>query len=85
MHKYYIMFYIIQNEREIPMTQAKSFLKEIDFTKQELEELIDLSIKFKQLKKERIPHKYLDGLNIALIFEKHLQEPAQLLQWLVRT
>ena len=52
------------------MTKAKSFLKEIDFTKQELEELIDLSIKFKQLKKERIPHKYLDGLNIALIFEK---------------
>ena len=52
------------------MTQAKSFLKEIDFTKQELEELIDLSIKFKQLKKDRIPHKYLDGLNIALIFEK---------------
>ena len=52
------------------MTQAKSFLKEIDFTKQELEELIDLSIKFKQLKKERILHKYLDGLNIALIFEK---------------
>lgn len=52
------------------MTQAKSFLKEIDFTKQEVEELIDLSIKFKQLKKERIPHKYLDGLNIALIFEK---------------
>ena len=33
------------------MTQTKSFLKEIDFTKQELEELIDLSIKFKQLKK----------------------------------
>lgn len=52
------------------MTQAKLFLKEIDFTKQELEELIDLSIKFKQLKKEKIPHKYLDGLNIALIFEK---------------
>ena len=52
------------------MTQTKSFLKEIDFTKQELEELIDLSIKFKQLKKEKIPHKYLDGLNIALIFEK---------------
>ena len=55
------------------MTQAKSFLKEIDFTKQELEELIDLSIKFKQLKKERIPHKYLDGLNIALIFEKIIE------------
>ena len=52
------------------MIQTKSFLKEIDFTKQELEELIDLSIKFKQLKKNRIPHKYLDSLNIALIFEK---------------
>ena len=36
------------------MTQAKSFLKEIDFTKQELEELIDLSIKFKQLKKAEL-------------------------------
>ena len=32
--------------------------------------MIDLSIKFKQLKKNRIPHKYLDSLNIALIFEK---------------
>ena len=46
------------------MTQTKSFLREIDFTKQELEELIDLSIKFKQLKKDRIPHKYLDGLDV---------------------
>lgn len=66
------------------MIQTKSFLKEIDFTKQELEELIDLSIKFKQLKKNRIPHKYLDSLNIALIFEKHRQEPVQPSLWLVR-
>ncbi len=51
---------------------------------QELEELIDLSIKFKQLKKEGIPHKYLDGLNIAFTFENiHKNCPA--LQWLVRT
>lgn len=47
-----------------------SFLKEIDFTKEELLNLLDLSIKFKELKKKRIPHKYLEGLNIALIFEK---------------
>lgn len=47
-----------------------SFLKEIDFTKEELVELIDLGLKFKELKKKRIPHKYLEGLNIALIFEK---------------
>ena len=52
------------------MTLATSFLKEIDFTKQELEELIALSLKFKELKKNRLPHKYLEGLNIALLFEK---------------
>lgn len=52
------------------MAKSLSFLKEIDFTKDELLELIDLSINFKELKKKRIPHKYLEGLNIALIFEK---------------
>ena len=52
------------------MTAAKSFLKEIDYTKEELEALIDLSMQFKKLKYDRIPHKYLEGLNIALIFEK---------------
>lgn len=52
------------------MAQALSFLKEIDFTKEELMDLIDLSIKFKQLKNDKMPHKYLEGLNIALIFEK---------------
>ena len=52
------------------MTKALSFLKEIDFTQAELMDLIDLSLIFKDLKRKRIPHKYLDGLNIALIFEK---------------
>lgn len=52
------------------MTQARSFLKEIDFTKEELMQLIDSSLEFKKLKKEKISHKYLEGLNIALIFEK---------------
>lgn len=52
------------------MTATKSFLKEIDYTKEELEALIDLSLQFKKLKKQRIPHNYLEGLNIALIFEK---------------
>ncbi len=52
------------------MMKATSFLKEIDFTKKELNDLIDLGLKFKALKKSRIPHKYLEGLNIALIFEK---------------
>lgn len=52
------------------MVKNNSFLKEIDFTKEELNDLIDLGLKFKELKKARIPHKYLEGLNIALIFEK---------------
>ncbi|MGT2908220.1 ornithine carbamoyltransferase [Streptococcus dentiloxodontae] len=52
------------------MPKNNSFLKEIDFTKQELMDLIDLSLKFKELKKNKIPHHYLQGLNIALIFEK---------------
>ena len=49
---------------------AKSFLKEIDFTKEELLGLIDSAAKFKTLKKKKQAHKYLEGLNIALIFEK---------------
>ncbi|GMA70496.1 ornithine carbamoyltransferase, catabolic [Leuconostoc litchii] len=50
--------------------QGKSFLKEIDFNKKELETLIDLAAHFKYLKKNNIPHKYLEGKNIALLFEK---------------
>lgn len=47
-----------------------SFLKEIDYSKEELNGLIDLAIRFKQLKKQGISHTYLQGLNIALLFEK---------------
>ena len=39
------------------MTKQKSFVKEIDFTKEELLELIDLGLAFKELKKKRILHK----------------------------
>ncbi len=49
--------------------QGKS-LKEIDFTKIELETLIDLAAHFKYLKQQHIPHQYLQGKNIALLFEK---------------
>lgn len=50
--------------------QGKSFLKEIDFTKDELQYLIDFAAHLKELKKQNIPHKYLTGKNIALLFEK---------------
>ena len=63
------------------MTKQKSFVKEIDFTKEELLELIDLGLAFKELKKKRILHKYLEGLNIALIFEKASREGVRLSRW----
>lgn len=50
--------------------QDKSFLKEIDFTAEELNYLIDFAIHLKKLKQKNIPHKYLQDKNIALIFEK---------------
>ena len=50
--------------------QGKSFLAEKDFTKQELHYLIDLSQHLKTLKKQGISHRYLEGKNIALLFEK---------------
>ncbi|MCT1797210.1 ornithine carbamoyltransferase [Aerococcus viridans] len=52
------------------MFQGRNFLKEIDFTKEELNYLIDFSIHLKDLKKRGIPHEYLKGQNIALLFEK---------------
>lgn len=50
--------------------KGRSFLAEKDFTKAELEYLIDFSIYLKQLKKQNISHRYLEGKNIALLFEK---------------
>lgn len=50
--------------------QGRSFLKEADFTKEELNYLLDFSLHLKQLKKQNIPHEYLKGQNIALLFEK---------------
>lgn len=52
------------------MLQGKNFLKETDFTAEELNYLIDFSIHLKELKKNNIPHRYLEGQNICLIFEK---------------
>ena len=52
------------------MFQGRSLLKEIDFTKAELMYLIDFAIHLKALKKNHIPHPYLAGKNIALLFEK---------------
>ena len=48
----------------------RNFLKEIDFTADELQYLIDLAIELKSAKRERREVKHLQDRNIALIFEK---------------
>jgi len=50
--------------------QGRSLLAEKDFTKEELTYLIDFAQHLKELKKKGIPHHYLEGKNIALLFEK---------------
>lgn len=48
----------------------RNFLKLLDFTPEEIKELIDLAKKLKAEKKAGILHKNFVGKNIALIFEK---------------
>lgn len=50
--------------------KGKSFLKLLDFTPEQIGELIDLAASFKQMKKEGKAHRLCEGKNIALIFEK---------------
>ena len=50
--------------------KGKDFLKLLDFTPAEIEYLIDLAAELKDKKKKGIPHKFCEGKNIALIFEK---------------
>ena len=50
--------------------RGKNFLKLIDFTSDEVRYLIDLSKDFKSMKRAGVQHKYLEGKNIVLLFEK---------------
>ena len=49
---------------------GRNFLKLLDFSSAEIEYLIDLSADFKRLKRTGTPHRYLEGKNIVLLFEK---------------
>lgn len=49
---------------------GRSFLKLYDFTTEEIKYLLELSKEFKKLKMAGVPHKYLEGKNIVLLFEK---------------
>lgn len=49
---------------------GRSFLKLLDFTTEEIEYLLNLSRNFKDLKRTGTPHKYLEGKNVVLLFQK---------------
>lgn len=53
-----------------PNLKGKSFLREMDFSKEEFVYFIELAMKLKDEKKHGIPHRHLEGKNIALLFEK---------------
>ena len=48
----------------------RSFLKLLDFTPEEITGLLDLAAELKEKKHAHIPHRVLEGRNIALVFEK---------------
>ena len=50
--------------------RGRSFLKLIDYTPEEIRYLLDLAKDFKSMKRAGTVHKYLEGQNIAIIFEK---------------
>ncbi len=50
--------------------QGRSLLGLADYTPEEINYLIDLGQQFKNLKNTRTPHRYLEGKNIVLLFEK---------------
>ena len=50
--------------------KGRSFLKLLDFSKEEIEYLLDLAASLKEQKKSGKPHRLCEGKNIALIFEK---------------
>lgn len=49
---------------------GRNYLKLLDFTPDEIRYLISLARQFKSLKLAGTPHKYLEGKNIVLLFEK---------------
>lgn len=57
-------------ENTIVDMNGKSFLTLLDFSEEEILSLIDLAGELKEKKKAGVPHRYLEGQNIALLFER---------------
>ena len=52
------------------MENHTHFLKLLDFTPAEIQQFLDTAADLKAKKKAGIPHRYLEGKNVALLFEK---------------
>ena len=50
--------------------RGRSFLTLLDYSPAEIRYLLDLAKQFKALKRSGTPHRYLEGKNIVLLFEK---------------
>lgn len=50
--------------------RGRHFLKLLDYSPAEIRYLLDLSKDFKAMKRAGTPHRYLEGKNIVLLFEK---------------
>lgn len=50
--------------------KGRNFLTLHDYSAEEIEYLLDLAAKLKKMKKDGVTDKYLEGKNVALIFEK---------------
>jgi hypothetical protein len=62
-----------KGERSMNQTidlKGRSYLAEKDFSEEEILYLLDLAQKLKEKKAQGIKHRYLEGKNIALLFEK---------------
>lgn len=50
--------------------RGRHFLKLLDYSPAEIRYLLDVAKEFKNLKRNGVPHRYLEGKNIVLLFEK---------------
>lgn len=50
--------------------KGRDYLKLLDFTSDEIRRILSFAHRFKEMKHAGIPHRYLEGRNIVLLFEK---------------
>lgn len=62
--------YAINQGGKIMNLKGRDFLTLLDYSEEEIRYLLELSKKFKKMKQKGKSHKYFDGKNIAIIFEK---------------